>query len=478
MFEDLTSKLEQAVKIFRGENRISDVNIESAIKSVRKALLEADVSLSIVNNFLNEVKEEALGAEVLQGITPEQKFIDIVHKKLVSLMGGSNAALNISDDAPTVIMLVGLQGAGKTTVAAKLGLYLKEKKKRVLLIAADTFRPAAKEQLIILGEQVGIKVFTGEDCEDPESIAMKGKNKATLDGYDAVIIDTAGRLYIDHELMNEVTNVKRAICPHETLLVVDSMIGQEAADLAKAFNDELIITGVILTKLDGDSRGGSSLSVRQVSGKPIKFIGTGERVEALEPFYPDRMASRILGMGDILTLVDKAQREVELTDVISMQKRLEEATFDFSDFLQQMKMIRRMGSLGGIINLIPGMNKIDEKSLKTGELQLKRIQAMISSMTYSERRDPKLLSNSTKRKRRIAQGSGHTEIEVNKMINDFERMRNMMQHVVKGDISKLISNPKITSKSTAQNMFYTQGGKKNIPEKSRPVKKHKGFFEV
>jgi len=479
MFDELTSKFEDALKTLKGQNRISESNIEPAIKVVRTALLDADANLEIVNTFINEIRIEALGAEVIRGITPEQKFIEIVHKKLTNIMGESNEGLLYNIDGPTVIMLVGLQGAGKTTVAAKLGLYLKHQKRKVLLVAADTFRPAAKDQLKLLGEQIGVSVYTGDENNKSIEIALAGKEKAVKEAYDVVIIDTAGRLYVDEELMQELNKIKVSIDPQETLLVVDSMIGQEAAELTRVFNDQVSITGAILTKLDGDSRGGSALSIRRVSGKPIKFIGTGEKVDALEAFYPERIASRILGMGDILTLVDKAQREVEMTDVMRMQQKFQEASFDFTDFLQQMKLIKRMGSLGGLMKLLPGMNKIDEKTLKSGEMQLRRIQAMIDSMTNSERRDPKLLLKSPNRRKRIAVGSGYTDTEVDKMINDFEKMRNMMQGIASGDFSKLTNNPllkKAGSKQPKQQKYPIS--QITDRDKKKEIKKRKGFLDL
>jgi signal recognition particle subunit SRP54 len=479
MFDELSSKFEAALKTLKGQDKISEVNIEPAIKMVRRALIEADVNLDIVNDFIKDVKEEACGTEVVRGITPDQKFIDVVHKKLVSTMGDTSEGLVEPKDGPTTIMLVGLQGAGKTTIAAKLGLFLKQKGKKVLMIAADTFRPAAREQLETLGKQVGITVFAGDTNDNSLNISIEGKEKAINEGYNTVIIDTAGRLYIDDDLMNEVVTIKNSAKPNEILLVVDSMIGQEAADLTRVFNEKVGITGAILTKLDGDSRGGAALSIRKVSGKPIKFIGTGEKVDALQPFYPDRIASRILGMGDILTLVDKAQKEVELTDVLKMQKKFEEASFDFTDFLQQMKLIKRMGSLGGLIKLLPGMNKIDDKTLKSGELQLKRIQAMIDSMTYAERQNPRLLLSSPKRRKRISVGSGHTDSEVDKMIRDFERMRNMMQGIVQGDFTRF-QGASMSPGSANKSRSFTglEHSASDRDSKKKDARKKKGFFEL
>lgn len=481
MFEDLADKFDVALKTLRGQDKITEANIDPAIKTVRRALLEADVNLGVVNEFIQEIKAEAVGIEVVKGIRPEQKFIDVVHSRLVNIMGEKNEKLIEKKDGTTVIMLVGLQGAGKTTIAAKLALFLKEREKNVLLIAADTFRPAAKEQLKTLGKQIDVNVFAGGSDESSIEIALAGTKKAYDESYETVIVDTAGRLYIDNELMNEVVMIKESIKPDEVLLVVDSMIGQEAADLTRVFNDKVGITGTILTKLDGDSRGGAALSIKKVSGKPIKFIGTGEKVNALEPFYPERIASRILGMGDILTLVDKAQKEVAITDVMRMQQKFQEASFDFTDFLQQMKLIKRMGSLGGLMKLLPGMNKIDDKMLKSGELQLKKIQAMIDSMNFAERKDPKLLLKSPKRRKRIASGSGYTNAEVDKMISDFERMRAMMQGIVKGDFSKMQGNPMMQgggATSGSSNYDNMPIGKSNKGNRKKDSPRKKGFFDL
>lgn len=475
MFEELSDKFEDALKTLRGQNKITEGNISPALRIVRKALLDADVNLQVARDFLEEVKAEALGIDVVRGINPEQKFIDIVHKCLVNVLGSKNEKLEEETQGITVILLVGLQGAGKTTAAAKLGLYLKEKGRKVKLVAADTFRPAAKDQLITLGKQTNIEVYTGEDGDSSIAIAKKGVEEAITDNYQIVIVDTAGRLYIDNELMNEVHKIKEYVKPKETLLVVDSMIGQEAAELTKAFDEQIGITGAILTKLDGDSRGGAALSIKKISGKGIKFVGTGEKVEALEPFYPDRMASRILGMGDILTLVDKAQKEVDISDVVTMQKKFEEASFDFTDFLKQMKLIKRMGSIGGLMKLIPGMNKIDDSVLKQGETQLRRIQSMIDSMTQEERSRPELLMKSPQRRRRIAKGSGYNDTDVDKVISDFERMRGMMQNLAKGNFGQL------QEKMVQQGRNASLESDKKLTinaNKKKDAKKKRGFFDL
>jgi signal recognition particle subunit SRP54 len=401
---------------------------------VRRALLEADVSLPVVKEFVEEVRRKAVGAEVVRGVSPDQKFIQLVHEQLVETMGGANAPLARAAAGPTVILMAGLQGAGKTTATAKLGLHLKEQGRRPLLVAADVYRPAAIEQLQTLGRQIGVEVFSLGSEARPEDIAAAGIARGREEGFDTVLVDTAGRLQIDASMMEEMVRIREATAPDEVLLVVDSMIGQEAADLTRAFHEQVGITGAVLTKLDGDSRGGAALSIRKVSGAPIKFIGTGEKVEALQPFHPERMASRILGMGDVLTLVEKATKEVELADVEKMQRKLQEASFDFSDFVQQMRLIKRMGSLGGLMKLIPGMNKIDDGMLRQGETQLKRIEAMIGSMTEAERRQPELLAAQPSRRRRIAAGSGHTPADVDKVLADFQKMRGFMQQMSRGGI--------------------------------------------
>ena len=432
MFDELSQRFEDAVKSLRGQDTITEGNVDGALKQVRRALLEADVSLEVIKGFIADVRQKAIGAEVVRGVSPDQQFIQLVHQALVEVMGGANAPLAKADTAPTVILMAGLQGAGKTTATAKLGLHLKEQGRRALLVAADVYRPAAIDQLQTLGEQIGVEVFSLGAGAKPEDIAAAGVAKGRQEGFDTVLVDTAGRLQIDAGMMEEMVRIREAAQPDEVLLVVDSMIGQEAAELTRAFHQQVGLTGAVLTKLDGDSRGGAALSIRQVSGAPIKFIGTGEKVEALQPFHPERMASRILGMGDVLTLVEKASKEVELADVERMQQKLQEASFDFSDFVQQMRMIKRMGSLGGLIKLIPGMNKLDDGMLKQGEAQLKRIEAMIGSMTEAERKQPQLLAAQPSRRRRIAAGSGHSPADVDKVLADFQKMRGFMQQMTRG----------------------------------------------
>lgn len=432
MFDALAERLEDAWKKLRGQDKISQSNIQDALKEVRRALLEADVNLQVVKTFVAEVEKKALGAEVISGVNPGQQFIKIVYDELVTVMGESNVPLAIADTPPTTILMAGLQGTGKTTATAKLALYLQKQNKTCLMVATDVYRPAAIDQLVTLGQQINVPVFEMGSDANPVDIARAGVEKAKELGVDTVLIDTAGRLQIDRDMMAELANIKAAVQPHDTLLVVDAMTGQEAANLTRTFQDEIGITGAILTKLDGDTRGGAALSVRGISGQPIKFIGVGEKVEALQPFYPDRMASRILNMGDVLTLVEKAQEQIDIADVEKMQSKIMEARFDFDDFLKQMRLLKNMGSLGGLLKMIPGMNKISGADLEKGETELKRTEAMINSMTKEERSNPDLLSKSPSRRRRIAKGSGHSETDVTKLVSNFTRMRSMMQQMGQG----------------------------------------------
>jgi signal recognition particle subunit SRP54 len=430
MFDALSEKFESAWKKLRGQDKITESNIHEALREVRRALLEADVNLQVVKTFVEDVREAALGAKVIMGVTPDQQFVKIVHDELVKVMGEANAPLNEAppEQGPTIILMAGLQGTGKTTATAKLALYHKKQSKKTLLVAGDIYRPAAIDQLKTLGQQIGIPVFDLGKT-DPVAIAQQGVAKGVAEGFDTVIVDTAGRLQIDQSMMAELEQIKAAIAPHETLLVVDAMTGQEAANLTREFHTRVGVTGAILTKMDGDTRGGAALSVRQVSGQPIKFIGMGEKVEALDPFYPDRMASRILGMGDILTLVEKAQEEIDLSDAEAMTEKLLAAEFDFTDFLKQMRLIKGMGSLGSLMKMIPGMNKLTDDQLQKGQDQLARAEAMINSMTRQERLNPDLLARSMSRKRRVAIGSGYDVNDVSKLVSDFRRMRDMMANM-------------------------------------------------
>lgn len=432
MFEALSDRLESAWRTLRGQDKISEANIKDAVREVRRALLEADVNLQVVKTFVTEVEAKAQGAEVISGVRPDQQFIEIVYNELVTVMGGENEPLAQAEPAPTIILMAGLQGTGKTTATAKLALHLRKENRSTLLVATDVYRPAAIDQLITLGKQIDVPVFElGKDA-NPVEIARQGVEKARAEGINTVIIDTAGRLQIDQDMMAELAQIKQTVQPHEVLLVVDAMTGQEAANLTQTFHEQIGITGAILTKMDGDTRGGAALSVRQISGKPIKFIGVGEKVEALQPFYPDRMAQRILGMGDVLTLVEKAREEVDLAEAEKMSEKILSAQFDFTDFLKQTRLLKTMGSLGGIMKMIPGMNKISDDQLQQGEAELKKAEAMIGSMTAEERKKPDLLSGSPSRRRRVARGSGYSERDVGELVSKFQKMRNMMQQMGQG----------------------------------------------
>ncbi|TVQ43644.1 MAG: signal recognition particle protein [Gloeocapsa sp. DLM2.Bin57] len=475
MFDALAERLEESWKKLRGQNKISQANIQEALRDVKRALIAADVNIEVVKTFISEVENNALGAEVISGVNPGEQFVKIVYDELVKVMGESNVPLASNTQPPTVILMAGLQGAGKTTATAKLALYLQKQKRSCLMVATDIYRPAAIDQLITLGKQIDIPVFELGTEVNPVDIARQGVAKAKEMGVDTVIIDTAGRLQIDSDMMTELSQIKQTVNPDDTLLVVDAMIGQEAANLTRTFHEEIGITGAILTKLDGDSRGGAALSVRQISGQPIKFIGVGEKVEALEPFYPDRLASRILNMGDILTLVEKAQEELDISDLEKMQSKIVEARFDFNDFLKQMRLLKNMGSLGGVLKLIPGMNKLSSNDLAKGESQLKQTEAMINSMTKEERSNPDLLAKSPSRRRRIAKGSGFAERDISKLVTDFTRMRSMMQQMSTGGM------PALPGMGGMGGLF----GGGNLPQApnqgkkpKKPKKKKKGFGDL
>lgn len=435
MFEALADRFESAWKKLRGQDKISEANVQEALREVRRALLEADVNLQVVKDFVAEVQTKALGAEVIAGVNPSQQFVKIVYDELVDVMGETNVPLAQADAPPTIVLMAGLQGTGKTTATAKLALHLRKMDRSTLLVATDVYRPAAIDQLVTLGKQIGVPVFEMGTDANPVEIARQGVAKAQADGIDTVIIDTAGRLQIDASMMAELAQIKATVQPHEVLLVVDAMTGQEAANLTRTFHEQIGITGAILTKMDGDTRGGAALSVRRISGQPIKFIGVGEKVEALQPFYPDRMAQRILGMGDVLTLVEKAQEEVDIAEAEKLQEKILTAKFDFTDFLKQLRLMKNMGSLAGIMKLIPGMgNKISEEQLQQGEVQLKRTEAMINSMTMEERKNPDLLASSPSRRKRIARGSGYGLEDVSKLVSDFQKMRTLMQQMGQGQL--------------------------------------------
>ena len=440
MFDEIADKFEAAWKKLRGQDKISDSNIQGAIREVRRALLEADVNLQVVKEFVEEISKQAQGADVIAGVRPDQQFIKIVYDELVKTMGEANVPLAIADKAPTIILMAGLQGTGKTTATAKLALHLRKLERTTLLVATDVYRPAAIDQLLTLGKQINVPVFEMGIDADPVEIARQGLARAKELGVDTVIVDTAGRLQIDRDMMDELKRVKDAIKPDEVLLVVDAMTGQEAATLTRTFHDEIGITGAILTKMDGDTRGGAALSVRQISGQPIKFIGVGEKVEALQPFYPERMASRILGMGDVLTLVEKAQEEIDFTDAANLQEKILKAQFDFDDFLKNTRMMKNMGSFGGMLKMLPGM-KINDAQIQEAEKQLKRCESMISSMTKRERKDPDLIAKSPSRKQRIASGAGYKLQDVTKLVADFQKMRSLMQQMGQGNMPNFPGMP-------------------------------------
>ncbi|NET01260.1 MAG: signal recognition particle protein [Sphaerospermopsis sp. SIO1G2] len=480
MFDALSDRLESAWKKLRGQDKISDSNIQDALREVRRALLEADVNLQVVKNFISEVETKAQGADVIAGVRPDQQFIKIVHDELVQVMGEENVPLAEVEGKTTVVLMAGLQGTGKTTATAKLALHLRKLDRNCLLVATDVYRPAAIDQLITLGKQIDIPVFEMGRDADPVEIARQGVEQAKAEGINTVIVDTAGRLQIDQDMMAELANIKSTIEPDETLLVVDAMTGQEAASLTHTFHEQIGITGAILTKMDGDSRGGAALSVRQISGAPIKFIGVGEKVEALQPFYPDRMASRILGMGDVLTLVEKAQEEIDIADAEKMQEKMLSAKFDFTDFLKQLRLMKNMGSLGGIMKLIPGMGKLSDDQLKQGETQLKRCESMINSMTKQERKDPELLASSPSRRRRIASGSGYKESDVSKLVADFQKMRAMMQQMGQGNFPGMPGMGGMGNPLAAGGNRRTAPGWRGYPggtpvKKKKKEKKKKGF---
>ena len=479
MFEALADRLESTWKKLRGQNKISESNIQDALKEVRRALLEADVNLQVVKNFIGEVAAKAQGAEVVSGVRPDQQFIKIVHDELVRVMGETNVPLATADSGPTVILMAGFQATGKTTATAKLALHLRKQNRTALLVATDIYRPAAIDQLLTLGKQIDVPVFELGADTDPVEIARQGIEHGKQLGIDTIIVDTAGRLQIDRDMMAELLRIKQTVEPHETLLVVDAMTGQEAANLTRTFHEEIGITGAILTKLDGDSRGGAALSVRQISGAPIKFVGVGEKVEALQPFYPDRMASRILGMGDVLTLVEKAQEEFDIADAEKMQEKMLTAKFDFTDFLKQTRLLKNMGSLGGILKMIPGMNKLSDEQMRQGEVQLKRTEAMINSMTVEERRNPELLASSPSRRRRIGKGAGYAENDVTKLVSDFQKMRTMMQQMSQGNFAGMGGMPGMPGMGgpgmQPGSRGYTGAAQKKKKKKDKPKK---GFGQL
>ena len=436
MFDTLTDKLSSVFKKLRGHGKLSEQNITEALKEVRLALLEADVNFKVVKDLIERIRTRAVGQEVLGSLTPAQQVVKIVHEELISLMGGSGSGLNLSFKPPIPIMLVGLQGSGKTTTAGKLGKFLREKGRKPYLVPADVRRPAAIEQLKKLGEQLGIPVFNPDPQESPLTICQKALKWADEEGGDVVLIDTAGRLHIDEELMKELEEIKKEIIPREILLVADAMTGQDAVNVAKKFNETLEIHGVILTKLDGDARGGAALSIKAVTGKPIKFIGVGEKLDALELFYPDRMASRILGMGDVLSLIEKAQEAIDEKKAEELQKKLLKDTFTLEDFREQLQQIKKMGSIEQILSMIPGMGRLKlPKDLQGSEQELTKIEAIINSMTREERRRPEILNGS--RRLRIAKGSGTTVQDVNQLLKQYLQTKKMLRQFRRGGMRGL-----------------------------------------
>lgn len=434
MFENLTEKLERSFKILKGEGKITEINVAETLKEVRKALLDADVNYKVAKNFTDEVKRKALGMNVLNAIRPGQLMVKVVHDELAELMGGKAANINLNGN-PVIILIAGLQGSGKTTFSAKLASYLKTKKgKTPLLVAGDVYRPAAIEQLKVLGDQVDVPIFTVPGSTNPVDIAKLSIKQAKTLGRDTIIIDTAGRLAVDEEMMNEVAAIKKAVSPQEILFVVDSMTGQDAVNTAKEFNDRLNFDGVVLTKLDGDTRGGAALSIRAVVDKPIKFISTGEKLDALDVFHPERMADRILGMGDIVSLVEKAQEQFDADKARELNKKILKNRFNFNDFLDQIGQIKKMGNLKDLAGMIPGVGKAI-KDVDLNDDAFKSTEAIIKSMTPAERDDPSLINGS--RRKRIADGSGTSIVEVNRLIKQFEEMRKMMKMASGGGAKNL-----------------------------------------
>ena len=423
MLENLGNRFQDIFKKIRGHGKLSETNIKDALREVKMSLLEADVNYKVVKDFTNKISEKAIGTEVIRGVNPAQQFIKLVNDELVELLGGTSSKLTKGLRNPTIIMLAGLQGAGKTTFAAKLAKFLKKQNEKLLLVGVDVYRPAAIKQLQVLGQQIGVDVYSEENSKDVVGIATRAIEKAKEINATYMIVDTAGRLHVDETLMEELKELKKAIKPQEILLVVDAMIGQDAVNLAESFNNALSVDGVILTKLDGDTRGGAALSIKAVVGKPIKFIGVGEKLNDIEIFHPDRLVSRILGMGDVVSLVEKAQEVIDENEAKSLEEKIKSQKFDLNDFLKQLQTIKRLGSLGGILKLIPGMPKIDD--LAPAEKEMKKVEAIIQSMTKEERKKPDILKAS--RKIRIAKGSGTEVSDVNKLLKQFDQLKSMMK---------------------------------------------------
>ena len=434
MFQSLTDKLANAFKKFKNKGKLTEADVKEGMREVKLALLEADVNFKVVKNFTQSVTERAVGAEVLESLLPAQQIVKIVHEELIKLMGGETPKINISPKPPTVVMMVGLQGAGKTTHAAKIANMYKQKSKNPLLVACDVYRPAAIDQLKIVGESVKVPVFSLGSKISPVEIARAGVEHAKKNGHDMVIIDTAGRLHIDEALMEELVKIKATVEPTEILLTVDSMTGQDAVNVAKTFNDLLDITGVVLTKMDGDTRGGAALSVKYITGKPIKFIGMGEKMDAIELFHPDRMASRILGMGDILSLIEKAEAAYDEKNAKELEKKMREQTFSLEDFLDQMRQLKKMGNLDQILGMMPGVNAGSLKNAQVDEKQMARIEAIILSMTPEERLKPEIINGS--RRKRIAKGCGMGVEDVNRLLKQFDQMKKLMKQLTGKNMMK------------------------------------------
>ncbi|HLV79502.1 MAG TPA: signal recognition particle protein [Chthonomonadaceae bacterium] len=426
MFESLSDKLQSVFQRLRGKGRVSEADVNEAMREVRLALLEADVSFQVVKDFVGRVREKAVGVEVLESLSPAQQVVKIVNDELIALLGGEQAPLNMAATPPTVIMLCGLQGTGKTTLCGKLALWFKKQGRNPLMVACDIYRPAAIKQLQVLGAQIAIPVFTlpPEQQKAPPTIARAAIQQAAQNGNDIVLLDTAGRLHIDSDLMDELGQMKAYVQPHEMLLVVDAMVGQDAVNFAQEFNSQLAITGFVMTKMDGDTRGGAALSIRAVTGVPIKFLGVGEKLDALEPFYPDRLASRILGMGDILSLIEKAQEAVDEKKAQELEKKLRESRFDLNDFLEQMQSMKKLGPLENIMKMLPGMNSAMLDNVQIDPKLLARKEAIVQAMTPAERTNPGILNGS--RRKRIAAGCGQSVQEINQFLSEFEQMRKMI----------------------------------------------------
>lgn len=427
MFDNLVDKMNAAFKKFRSKGKLTEADVREGMREIKLALLEADVNFKVVRDFIKTVTERAVGSDVLESLMPGQQIVKIVNEELTNTMGGTQAKLTIASKPPTVIMMTGLQGAGKTTHAAKLAGMYKKQGKRPLLVACDIYRPAAIKQLQVVGSQLDIPVFSIEDEKNAVKIARAGIEHAVKHGHDMVFIDTAGRLHIDEDMMQELQDIKAAVQPHEILLVVDSMTGQDAVNVAQSFNDLLDITGVILTKLDGDTRGGAALSVRYVTGKPIKFVGTGEKLDTIEPFYPDRMASRILGMGDVLSLIEKAEIAYDQKKAAELEQKMRKSQFTLEDYLEQFGQIRKMGSMDQILSMLPGVNQSQMKDVKVDEKAIDRMEAIIRSMTPREREKPDIINPS--RKRRIAAGSGTSVEEINRLLKQFDQTNKLMKQL-------------------------------------------------